>query len=527
MEIDKELYIKCWNDPIFFIERAFWLKQQKVLPEYEWLLEDCRRLWDYSNMKLSMFEPFVKYEMLSWQQVEIVLAVARAVTGTDKKKIAVRSGHWIGKSSIISMIMIWFLFCYMQSIIGCTAPTFLQLHDVLWKELQQWKDRLPEWIKDMFEWSNDYLRVWITKEHKSTRFARARTATKEKPEALAWLHAEDLMLVIDEASWVDDAIFETSQSAGTNKNAIFLMISNPTRLEWYFYEAFHDNKNSFQTLRFNSEQSPLVDKDFVEWIIADYGGTDTDQYRVRVLWEFPKSWLMDDKWWIPLFDPNEIQFVDESEVDPQLKDYNVLWIDPAGNGKDFTSFVARNMFYAQRLARQQKSDENSIAIELTKITDRYKNIPEDKIFYDNFWVWANVWTEVAKSWMFVRWVNVWNEPDDKNTFFNKRAECYRRLKMEFKSWLKLIWTKDNRKDLFMIKYRTTDKWLIRIMSKIEMRKEYWKSPDDADALMLTFWDANIKKKSDTNRRKERVEINPFTGEIVNKKNLSNNTYELW
>lgn len=99
--------------------------------------------------------------------------------------------------------------------------------------------------------------------------------------------------------------------------------------------------------------------------------------------------------------------------------------------------------------------------------------------------------------------------------------------MEFKSWLKLIWTKDNRKDLFMIKYRTTDKWLIRIMSKIEMRKEYWKSPDDADALMLTFWDANIKKKSDTNRRKERVEINPFTGEIVNKKNLSNNTYELW
>ena len=42
-------------------------------------------------MKLSMFEPFVKYEMLSWQQVEIVLAVARAVTGKDKKKIAVRS----------------------------------------------------------------------------------------------------------------------------------------------------------------------------------------------------------------------------------------------------------------------------------------------------------------------------------------------------------------------------------------------------------------------------------------------------
>jgi hypothetical protein len=39
------------------------------------------------------------------------------------------------------------------------------------------------------------------------------------------------MIIADEASGVDDAIFETAQSAGTNKNAIFLMISNPTRLE--------------------------------------------------------------------------------------------------------------------------------------------------------------------------------------------------------------------------------------------------------------------------------------------------------
>jgi hypothetical protein len=38
-----------------------------------------------------MFEPFERYKMLSWQQVEIILAVSRAVTGIDKKRIAVRS----------------------------------------------------------------------------------------------------------------------------------------------------------------------------------------------------------------------------------------------------------------------------------------------------------------------------------------------------------------------------------------------------------------------------------------------------
>ena len=40
-----------------------------------------------------MFEKFVKYENLTWQQVEIVLSVARAINGEDKRKIVVKSGH--------------------------------------------------------------------------------------------------------------------------------------------------------------------------------------------------------------------------------------------------------------------------------------------------------------------------------------------------------------------------------------------------------------------------------------------------
>jgi hypothetical protein len=93
-----------------------------------------------------MFEKFVKYENLTWQQVEIVLAVDRGIKSNDKnkKKIAVKSGHGIGKSSIISIIIIRFLFCYYHAVIGCTAPTQVQMQDVLWKELSLWKERLPE-----------------------------------------------------------------------------------------------------------------------------------------------------------------------------------------------------------------------------------------------------------------------------------------------------------------------------------------------------------------------------------------------
>ena len=46
----------------------------------------------------------------------------------------------------------------------------------------------------------------------------------------------------------------------------------------------------------------LVDESFIEEIIEDYG-EDSDQYRVRVKGEFPRAELVDDKGYIPLFNP--------------------------------------------------------------------------------------------------------------------------------------------------------------------------------------------------------------------------------
>ena len=63
------------------------------------------------------------------------------------------------------------------------------------------------------------------------------------------------------------------------------------------------------------------------------------------------------------------------------------------------------------------------------------------------------------------------------------------------------------------------------MNKVEMRKEYWKSPDDADALALTFWEnpQRIRKNSD----REISTTNPFTWEIRKMKHLSHKLTEAW
>lgn len=525
MEEELKIYQDYAENPLLFIEAMFWLTPQTVKEEYRTLLEECRKTWDYRRIKSSMFNTFIKYENLTRQQVEIVQAVSRAINWNDKRKIVVKSGHWIGKSSIISIIIIRFLFCYYHAVIGCTAPTQIQMQDVLRKELALWRERLPEWIKNLFEHTQNYLRVWANEWDKAARYARARTAAKEHPEALAWLHSDNLMIIADEASWVPDEIFETAMSAMTNPNFIFLMISNPTRLEWYFYKAFTDNADTFQTLSFNSEESPIVDWWFINNIIDDYW-QDSDQYRVRVKWEFPKAWLIDDKWWIPLFDPNDITFVTEEQASYEIQEFDKLWIDPSGNGKDFSSFVARNNFYAKRIARENKSTEKSVAQKTIQLQALLPRLKQEQIFYDNFGVWANVWTELAKEWVFARWVNVWNQADDSTTFLNKRAECYWRLKKECKQWFKLIGTAKDWSDLFMIKYKRTVKGQIRIMDKQEMRKEFWKSPDDADALMLTFRENPERIRKPSNR--EHSQTNPFTWEIKKmRSNLSHKLTTAW
>ena len=58
-----------------------------------------------------------------------------------------------------------------------------------------------------------------------------------------------------------------------------------------------------------------------------------------------------------------------------------------------------------------------------------------------------------------------------------------------------------------------------------MRKEFGKSPDDADALALTFWEnpQRIRKPSD----REYQSTNPFTGEIKKMRNLSHKLTPAW
>jgi hypothetical protein len=456
---DVEIYKKMQKSPLFFVE-CMW----GLIPERD-------------NSK------YIKGKHLTWQQHDILLAVEEALKG-GKKRISVRSGHGIGKSATLAMLILWYLFCYKDAQVPCTAPTSDQIHDILWKEVAKWLNLMPKPVREKYEWTNGYIRITESPE---TWFARAKTARKENPEALAGVHGDFVMYIVDEASGVPEEIFNTAEGALTGDNVLVILISNPTRLIGYFYDSHHKDKESWQTLGFSSIDSPLVDKEYVSRIISKHG-EDSDEYKIRVLGEFPREDTMDDKGYIALFSENDIKISDTEEFIGERR----LGIDPSGEGDDKTVWVIRDNFKAKIVAVEKVSNASSIAQKTMTLMQHYQ-VKGEHTYIDNFGAGANVAQELALAGIRVKAINVGDKPSDEEMFLNRRAEASWRVKQWFRKGGELV---DHKgwDEILTIRYRKELSGKMKIMGKLEMKKEGIKSPDHYDALMMTFLDPEITRR---------------------------------
>lgn len=451
---DVKLYKAFQQSPLLFVEKMWGLTPQ------------------------TKGKPFIRGKHLTWQQYEILHAVELAIRNIAPKRISVRSGHGIGKTAALAWLILWYLFCFKDAQVPCTAPTSDQIHDVLWKELANWLYRMPKPIADLYEWQSGYLRI---RERPETWFARAKTARKEAPEALAGIHSDFVLMIVDEASGVPEEIFNTAQGALTNKNILVLLISNPTRLIGYFYDSHHKDKHNWQTLGFSSQDSPIVDNDFVLRIIEKHG-RDSDEYRIRVLGEFPKADALDEKGYVPLLVETDLHFT----PDPTLITSPKMGNDPAGEGDDETIWIVRDSFKARIVGREKTSTAKTIAQKTLTLIQEHQ-IQSGNDFVDNFGEGANVGQEVSvatKGQFSVVGVNVGDAAMDER-FLNLRAEAYWRMREWLKKGGQLVADK-GWEELLTIRYRAELNGKLRIMSKKDMRSEGYRSPNIADALMLTF-----------------------------------------
>lgn len=467
---DIEKFMEWQGSPVSWVRDMFSLSVPKLKKGY--VIGDNTRL---EEVRCDWFE--VYESGITWQQYVILLAVERAVAGKGRKFLSISSGRGIGKTCVLSWLILWGLFCYKGSQIPCTANTVQQLYDVLWKEVSIWHEKLPEWAKSKYLLEKDYVRFEDTPGSGKNWFARAATAKKETPEALSGVHSSTLVMVlVDESSAVADEVFETGEGSMTNENVLMVLISNYTRLEGYFHESQVNEHGLFQVLSFNSEESPVVNKDFLER--AALRGKEGDYYRVHVLGKPPKEILEDSEWEQLIVRP-EYTLIDS------LTQPIIMGVDPSGAGRNSTSIVIRDAFKAKVIGTWEHLSPLEILEKIIETQKQYK-ILGNNIIVDGFGIGMHVLQEAIKAKIHLEGVLVGDPSKERRMFANQKAEYYWRLREWVLSGGKFIGTDIDWKAITKIFYRADSSNRIEMMGKKEIVKKHLKDIDTAEALMLTF-----------------------------------------
>jgi len=360
--------------------------------------------------------------------------------------------------------------------VPCTASTYHQLRDILWPEIAKWRGKLPLQYQDRLEWQTERI-IW--RDRKETWFAVARTARKETPEALQGFHGDNLMFCVDEASGVDDGIFETAEGALTKENVISIMTGNPTRLSGEFYRSHHQERHLWNTFHFSSEDSRLVSPGYAERIAKKYG-RDSDVYRVRVKGDFP---LAEADTFIPL------PLVEQARLTVQPKGNKLIWgLDPARFGDDESALVKRAGLKVYEVSGIRKRDTMEVAGWVARQAKKEKPA---SIMIDVIGIGSGCFDRLKEQGFPVVPVNVAERASDNELYARLRDELWGKVKESLLEGLSLLDDEELAGQLSAPKYKFDSAGRIVIEKKEDMKKRGIDSPDRADALCMTFYQANL------------------------------------
>lgn len=396
--------------------------------------------------------------------------------------VSIRSGHGTGKSTFLSWVALWFLVCFDDCKIPCTAPSAHQLQDILWSELSFWHSQMSQPYRSMIEIT--YERAWIAG-LKETNFMVPRTARPDKPEALQGFHGKNLLFEIDEASGVADKVFEVAEGSLSTPGARVLLAGNPTRTAGYFYDSHHSQRAHFKTLHWSSVDSPLVARTYIDQMATKYG-VESDIYRVRVLGDFPRS---EPDQFIPL------DLLEDAAVREVQAFGPVVWgLDPAWLGGDETALAKRKGYVISEIKGVFGLEPMQVVGWLDAEYQSCKQEERPEIInIDSIGMGAGIYSRAKEIGLPVRAVNVAEATSSKKKYHRLRDELWGL----YKDWLLERCCKIP-DDSDLIGQSSTIKFnpfhsggVTKIESKKELRDRGKPSPDRADAVCLTFYHAPI------------------------------------
>lgn len=417
------------------------------------------------------------------KQIEVANSVAK------NRRTTVKSGHATGKSYNDADIALWFLYCFPNSIVLTTAPTWRQVEKVIWGEIaSHWHAAKVTLGGRLLETEIKLGPKWY-----------AMGFSSDTRDAFQGFHADHILIIVDEPSGVEDETSEQIESLMANEHARLLYNGNPIRRLGFFFDSF--SSDSFNHITISCLDSPnvkkgkviipgLVTKQWVEERKAEWG-EDSSIYQSRVLGEFP---MEEEDVLIPLawvYDSN-LRWVKNTgkKLDGQIK----IGLDVARFGKNKTVFIVRHGRRVLEIISYKGFDLMHTVDVACRLIKQYD--PDDLIIDDNG-VGGGVTDRLRQmkrekliNFKKVTPVTAGEEAQDKKKFQNRKSElgwrvreAYQRLELDVPEHERLMFECSHQ-----YYDTTTEDSKIRIMSKSMLRRKKIESPDFFDSLSLTYAD---------------------------------------
>ena len=452
------------------------------------LIEDIAAFYDnplgFVKYVFPWGEGSLKDEQIDEWQTETLQDIGNAVkngaTLDDAIRIAISSGHGIGKTAFVSWIILWFISTREFPQIVVTSNTANQLSAKTWRELAKWH-RLSI-NKHWFEWT---ATKFYHKQYPDTWFASAIPWSINNSEAFAGTHEKHVLMLYDEASGIHDQIWEVSEGAMTTPGAMWIAFGNPTKNTGRFRECFGKFKHRWLTKQIDSRTARKASLKQIQQWVDDYG-EDSDFVRVRVRGVFPRAGSNQ------FIGADIVEACRSYKAEGYEKLEKLIGVDVARFGDDQSVILKRQGRKVHEPVKFRGLDTMSLASRVVEAIDEYK---PDAVFIDGVGVGSGVVDRVRqlRPSANVIEVNAGQTANDSYKYFNKRAEMWGRVRDFLKAGADLPDDNELHEELQSVEYGFSHKQQIQIEKKEDMKARGLSSPDCADSLCLTFAEWIVKE----------------------------------
>lgn len=407
------------------------------------------------------------------------------------------SGHGIGKSALVAIIILFIMSTRPGAKGVVTANTESQLRTKTWAELNKWWRMCM--TQDWFRWHGGKNSLsFVSASEPATWRVDGQTCREENSEAFAGLHSADStpFYIFDEASAVPDAIYDVANGGLTDGEPMWFCFGNPTRNSGRFRELFGKLKHRWNTKQIDSRKVEGTNKALFEEWTNDWG-EDSDFFRVRVRGMFPKA--------------SSLQFIGNDIVakamrkdhDPYYTNQDALicGIDVARGGDDYAVIYFRRGMDARTIPYTKIPGEQirNSTIFLAKIVDLLDKHKPDAIFVDATGIGGPIADDLRRLNYPAYDVGFGDaSPHDKCA--NMGTYMWAKMRKAIGAGLALpVDDSELEEQLTQRDYTHNDKDKLILEKKKEMKKRGLASPDIADGLCLT-WAMDVSKANNIGQK---------------------------